>query len=159
MTGNPDGVARSAGASSEVAVLIERLGMQPHPEGGWWCQTWRTGGLDRATRGDLSTIAYLLEAGEVSRWHRVLDATEVWFHHAGAALELSMTAPDAGAAPTVVVLGTDLAADQQPQAVVPSGWWQSATATDGWVLVGCVVTPAFIDEVFEMAPDGWTPGP
>ena len=54
-------------------------------------------------------------------------------------------------------LGSDLAAGQRPQAVVPAGAWQSAVSLGPWTLVGCTVAPAFQFEGFELAPPDWTP--
>ena len=132
--------------------VIARLGLEPHPEGGWFRETWRDDD-HRGPRGHGSAIYYLLDAGERSHWHRV-DAAEVWHRYAGGALVLR-TAVDGVV--RADVLGDDLAAGQQPQLVVPAGAWQSAEPLDGWVLVGCTVAPAFRYEGFELAPDGWEP--
>lgn len=103
-----------------------------------------------------SAIHYLLTEGDVSAWHRLTDAEELWHHHDGAPLELSLS-PD-GITSTTVVLGSDVAAGQRPQVVVPVGCWQSATTTGSHTLVSCTVTPEFRFEAFEMAPPCWTPG-
>ncbi|HEX2024327.1 MAG TPA: cupin domain-containing protein [Acidimicrobiales bacterium] len=130
------------------------LGLEAHPEGGWYRETWRhvpeAGG-----RGAGTAIYYLLKAGEQSRWHRV-DATEVWHFYAGDPLELSLS-PD-GSSVERGVLGPRLVAGQRPQAIVPPGVWQSARPLGAWVLVGCTVSPAFEFAGFELAPDGWQPG-
>ncbi len=138
-------------------ALIEQLGMEPHPEGGWWCQTFRDGGHDRATRGELSSILYLLGEDETSRWHRVTDAVEIWFHHAGGPLELSMAPPEPGGVVVASLLGPDVVAGQRPQVVVPAGWWQAARPLGGWALVGCAVAPAFIDDAYHLAEPDWAP--
>jgi uncharacterized protein len=133
--------------------LIEALGLQPHPEGGWYAETWR----DAAPAGQRpasSAICFLLRAGEASRWHRV-DATEVWHHYAGAPLELRIAADSAVRRAT---LGMDLDAGERPQAVVPAGAWQAARSLGEWTLVGCTVAPAFDFAGFELAPEGWEPG-
>ncbi|WP_211273990.1 cupin domain-containing protein [Neoasaia chiangmaiensis] len=132
--------------------LIERLGLQPHPEGGWYRETWRAPSADGG-RGAGTAIYYLLARGQRSHWHRV-DASEIWLHHAGAALRL-LTARD-GVMRTRR-LGTDWAAGELPQAVVAPGEWQAAEVDGDWVLVSCVVAPAFSFDGFEMAPPGWTP--
>lgn len=134
--------------------IVERLGLEPHPEGGMFRETWRDPGHDGA-RGAGTAIYYLLRAGETSRWHKV-DAAEIWHHYAGAPLELRMSLD--GTAETRHVLGPDLLADQAPQIVVPTGCWQSARSLGGWTLVGCTVSPAFRFEGFELAPEGWEPG-
>ena len=129
--------------------LIAALGLAPHPEGGWYAETWRgEAGPDGRAVG--TAIYFLLRAGERSHWHRV-DAAEVWLWHAGAPLELSIEHE-------TVVLGPDVAAGQRPQAVVPVGAWQAATSQGDWTLVSCVVTPGFEFDGFELAPPGWSPG-
>lgn len=134
---------------SRAAELVAQLGLEPHPEGGWYRSTWRDEPAD-GTRGAASSIHYLLEAGQRSHWHRI-DAAEVWLHHEGDALELSVE----GRAP--VVLGDDLAAGQVLQSVVPPGVWQAARTIGTYSLVSCVVVPAFTFDTFELAPDGWSP--
>lgn len=134
--------------------IITRLGLEPHPEGGWYRETYRHRAGDGG-RGALTTIYYLLKEDERSGWHRVTDADEVWTWHAGAPLSLSIAIGE-----TVterVALGSDLAAGQRPQAVVPRGAWQSAAPEGGWALVGCVVAPAFEFAGFELASPGWEP--
>lgn len=71
----------------EAARIIEKLGLEPHPEGGWYRQTWQ--GAQRDGRAVGTAIHFLLQAGERSHWHRV-DADEIWLWHAGAKLALSM---------------------------------------------------------------------
>lgn len=136
------------------AEIIERLGMERHPEGGWYVQTFRD--VAGGARGHSTAIYYLLERGERSHWHRVKDAVEVWHHYAGGALALSIS--DGSSAAVVQVLGPDLAAGERPQLIVPANWWQSATPLGDWVLVGCTVSPGFVFSSFEMAPPGWEPG-
>ena len=138
--------------------LIARLGLEPHPEGGWYRRTWVAErvldpDLDRRTG---SAILYLLVEGETLAWHRLTDAEELWLHHDGAPLVLSCS-PD-GQRTTEVVLGPDVDAGQQPQAVVPVGCWQSARSTGHHTLVSCTVSPEFRFEGFELAPPCWTPG-
>lgn len=136
-----------------AADVIFTLGMQRHPEGGWYAQTFRdaesVGGRAQST-----AIYYLLEAGEVSHWHRV-DAVEVWHFYAGAPLQLSISD---GISLDVVTLGPALATGERPQIVVPRHTWQSARSTGEWTLVGCTVSPGFEFSGFELAPPGWQPG-
>ena len=135
--------------------IVRLLDLRPHPEGGFYRQTFRDAPAEGGGRGASTAIYYLLREGEVSAWHRVRDAAEVWHHYAGAPLELTL-APDGGPRETVR-LGTDLAAGERPQAVVPAGVWQAARPLGGWVLVGCTVAPGFDFAAFEMAPPGWEP--
>lgn len=134
--------------AEEVVAL---LGMQPHPEGGFYRETFRAPSPDGG-RAASTAIYYLLREGEVSAWHRT-DADEIWHHYAGAPLELSLSAD--GREHSSVRLGTDLAAGERPQGVVPAGVWQSARTLGGWTLVGCTVAPAFEFAGFEMAPPGF----
>lgn len=130
--------------------IITRLGLAPHPEGGWFRETWRA---DDGPRASGTAILFLLKAGERSHWHRV-DADEIWHFHAGAPLELRISATDGGPA-VVHSLGTDIVAGQSPQIVVPKRHWQAARTTGDWTLVGCTVSPGFVFEGFELAPEGF----
>jgi len=125
--------------------LIALLDLKPHPEGGYFRETFRDG----AGRGHSTAIYFLLKAGEVSRWHRV-DAAEVWHFYRGAPLELRI-------GKAVYVLGPDVEEAQAPQVVVPPGAWQSARSLGDYALVGCTVAPGFDFAHFEMAPDGFEP--
>ncbi len=133
--------------------IIARLGLQPHPEGGHFRETFRA---PDAGRGASTAIFFLLKAGERSHWHRV-DADEVWHHYAGAPLELSMS--DDGHAVRHRRLGADFGIGETPQIVVPRGVWQAARSLGNWTLVGCTVAPGFDFAGFELAPPGWEPRP
>ena len=133
--------------------VIRLLDLQPHPEGGHYRETFR----DEAStglRGHSTAIYFLLAAGEKSVWHRV-DATEIWHHYCGAALRLSLSSHGTNA--DHHRLGTDLAAGERPQVVVPKDCWQSAESLGAWTLVGCTVAPAFEFSGFEMAPPEFGP--
>lgn len=127
--------------------IIQKLDLAPHPEGGWYRQTWIS---EDGPRPSGTCIYFLLKAGERSHWHRV-DATEIWHFYAGAPLILRVAEHDEGPALTLL-LGSDLAAGLAPQRIVPAGHWQSAESTGDWTLVGCTVSPAFQFEGFELAP-------
>ena len=141
------------GAALSPREIIKLLGLEPHPEGGWYAETFRDEA--GAPRGHSTAIYYLLEAGQRSHWHRVKDATEIWHFHAGDALALTLS-PD-GRDTVLHRLGTNLGAGERPQLVVPAGWWQTAEPLGAWTLVGCTVAPGFMFEQFEMAPQEWTP--
>lgn len=132
--------------------IIARLGLQPHPEGGWYRQTWAAEAAP-GQRPSGTCIYFLLAAGERSHWHRV-DAAEVWHFYAGAPLILSLSAGAEGPAEEHA-LGPELPAGQVPQIVVPPGWWQAARSTGEWTLVGCTVSPGFRFEGFTLAPPGF----
>jgi predicted cupin superfamily sugar epimerase len=135
-------------------AVIERLGLRPHPEGGWYRETWRAE-APPGTRAAGTAIQFLLAAGERSHWHRVRDATELWLFHAGDPLELLIKADRQPA--ESLVLGPDLAAGQRLQGIVPAGAWQSARPLGAWTLAACVVVPGFEFASFELAPVGWEP--
>ncbi len=135
-------------------AVIARLGLQPHPEGGHYAETWRHA-PEGGGRGAGTAIYYLLKAGERSHWHRV-DATEIWHYHAGDPLRLLLS--EDGLSQRGTLLGPDVVAGHSPQVIVPSGCWQAAEPMGAWTLVGCTVSPAFEFAGFEMAPKGWSPG-
>ena len=130
--------------------IIAHLGLQPHPEGGHYRQTWVA---DDGPRASGTCIYFLLKAGEESHWHRV-DATEIWHYYAGAPLILSLSATDTGPAMDHT-LGPDLAAGQFPQGIVPKDHWQAARTTGDWTLVGCTVSPGFEFAGFTLAEPGF----
>lgn len=142
--------------------VISALNLAPHPEKGFYVETFRDTATSASTEGgkqrsNKTCIYYLLEGSSgPSHWHRVLDAVEVWHHYAGAPLQLSLSWDDQS--PTRhVILGKDLWNGERPQAVVEKGEWQSAKSLGAWTLVGCSVAPAFTFEGFEMAALGWEP--
>lgn len=138
--------------------LIDSLQLSPHPEGGWYRETWRA--VSHGNVRPASTlIHFLLCAGERSHWHRV-DADEIWLWHGGNPLALQIAATD-NAEPQTLLLGPDIGSGQMLQAVVPAGQWQSAepvAGDHGYVLVSCVVAPGFDFSGFELAPERWAPG-
>jgi predicted cupin superfamily sugar epimerase len=140
---------------SEADELATRLGMSPHPEGGWYVETWQPSGSD-GSRGTGSAILFLLAAGERSHWHR-LDCDEIWQWSGGDQLELrTWTEGDAKIA--VQRLSGDVMAEgTSTQGFVPAGAWQTARTLGTWTLVGCIVAPAFTFDGFELAPPEWEP--
>jgi len=132
--------------------IIAALNLSPHPEGGWYRETWVAGAAP-GTRPSGTAILFLLKAGERSHWHRV-DATEIWHFHAGAPLVLSMAENTRGPARDHL-LGPGIGAGQAPQLIVPPHHWQAARSTGDWTLVGCTVSPGFRFEGFELAPPGF----
>lgn len=130
--------------------IIAKLELQPHPEGGYYRQTWIAENDGRPTG---TCIYFLLKDGGHSHWHKV-DATEIWLYHAGAPIVLSISATDQGPARDHV-LGADLDAGQSPQIVVPKDAWQAARTTGDWTLVSCTVSPGFEFEGFTLADPGF----
>lgn len=136
-----------------AAALIDALELQPHPEGGWYRETWRADAAP-GERPAGTAILFLLEEHQRSHWHRV-DGEEHWFWHAGAPLILSIAAE--GAAATDLLLGPDVLNGQMPQGRVPAHHWQASTPQGGWTLVSCTVTPGFEFSGFTLAPPDWSP--
>lgn len=137
-----------------AAEIIERLDLQPHPEGGHFRETFRDlPGPDGRAR--CTAIYFLLQQHEVSHWHRI-DTVEVWAWHAGAPLVLSIS--EDGVKTRGERLGDHLLAGHKPHAIVPARAWQSAESLGPWTLVSCLVAPGFEFETFELAPPGWKPG-
>ncbi|WP_343115774.1 cupin domain-containing protein [Ostreiculturibacter nitratireducens] len=134
----------------EAERIITELELAPHPEGGWYRQTWIAEGDGRPAG---TCIYFLLKAGERSHWHRV-DAAEIWHFYSGASVMLKIAATDAGPA-VRHRLGPDVLAGERPQVLVPAGQWQAAEAGAGWALVGCTVSPGFQFEGSELAPPGF----
>ena len=137
----------------QAADIIARLDLKPHPEGGYYRETFRDENVDAEGRSRSTAIYFLLARGERSHWHRI-DAAEVWHYYAGSPLKLSITHD--GPAETIQ-LGTDLVAGERPQAVVPAHAWQSAESLGDWTLVGCTVAPGFDFSAFELAEPDWSP--
>lgn len=125
--------------------LIDRLGLQPHPEGGHYRETHRSavvvqpGGGGGARRA-VTAIYFLLADGEHSRWHRVAGADETWHHYEGDPLELLCVRQDGTLERHV--LGA-VANGRAPQATVPAGCWQAARLLGAYAFVGCTVGPGF----------------
>jgi predicted cupin superfamily sugar epimerase len=134
--------------SDEAERLIERLQLTPHPEGGWYRETWRSH-IRIGERAAGSAILFLLGKGQRSQWHQV-DADEFWLWHAGSALELGVAKEDESGA-RCVALGPDVLSGEEPQLLIPAGHWQTAKAVNGWALVSCMVIPGFEFAGFTMA--------
>jgi uncharacterized protein len=145
-----------------AADVIRILDLKPHPEGGHYGETFRdvavpfppplAGGVGDK-RAISTAIYFLLARGERSHWHRI-DAVEIWHWHAGAPLELDIATAQGRER---IVLGSDLAAGERPQGVVPAHAWQAAVSRGDWTLVGCTVAPGFEFATFELAPPDWEP--
>ncbi|KAI9037072.1 cupin domain-containing protein [Aspergillus affinis] len=137
--------------------VILALNLAPHPEKGYYIETFRDRNASSEDRSWSTYIYYLLEGDSgPSHWHRVLDAVEVWHYYTGAPLRLSLSWDD-GNPVRDLVLGPDLWKSQRPQIVIERGEWQHAQSLGDWTLVGCSVTPGFEFKGFEMANPGWEP--
>ncbi len=139
--------------------LVERLGLLPHPEGGWYRETYRAAdtlqiaGLPPrfpGPRACSTAIYYLLAAGHWSAFHRI-RSDEVWHLYAGGPLLVHVLGADGALA--THRLGMDLAGGETPQAVVPAGAWFASEPAPGaaYALAGCTVAPGFDFADFELA--------
>ena len=146
---------------SSARALIEQLNLQPHPEGGWYKETWK-GPARKDGRAGGTAILFLLKAGERSHWHTV-DAEEIWLWQGGDPLTLRLAPGDEGPVEDIR-LGSDVAAGESLQGFVPTMAWQAAEALTpgegihGYSLVSCVVVPGFDFAGFTLAEPGWEPG-
>lgn len=137
---------------ARAAHLITALDLAPHPEGGHYRRIHRSGSQvqpqdNRGERAALTSIYFLLAAGEVGRWHRVAS-DEVWHHYEGAPLELLIADPGFRHI-TRHRLGP-LNEATEPVRVVPAGYWQAAHSTGAFTLTGCTVGPGFDFADFEL---------
>ena len=140
---------------TEARQLADRLGMQAHPEGGWYVETWQAAAVEGPARRQRDPLP--AGDGRTSHWHR-LDADEVWQWSAGDDLELR-TWTEGDPAITVHRLGGGVECRRETvvQAIVPKGAWQTARTLGAWTLVGCIVAPAFDFDGFELAAADWEP--
>jgi predicted cupin superfamily sugar epimerase len=126
--------------SMDARAIVAALGMSPHPEGGYFCETYR----HERTAGDRSlctAIYFLVTADSPSRMHRV-RSDEIWHFYLGDALEMLQLREGAG---RVISIGNDIGAGQQPQVIVPADVWQGVRVAPGgaFALVGATVSPGF----------------
>ena len=149
-------------ASYSLETLVKLLHLQPHPEGGWYRELHRSAMKvhrdDGQQRAALTLIWFLLGAGEISRWHRVIGADETWHHAGGDPLDLWILPPAGGVAQRLCLgpLGSSPHSKEdpheaaQPVHVVPAGWWQAARCPGAWTLVSCCVGPGFEFQDFQL---------
>ncbi|MEI8250961.1 MAG: cupin domain-containing protein [Synechococcus sp. ELA057] len=141
----------------DALALIDRYGLQAHPEGGWYREMHRSSGTviraDQQQRSACTTILFLLQRGEISRWHRVSQADESWHFHAGEPLEL-LVLPPLGGPVRRLLLGVPHAdSTLEPLAVVPADCWQAARSLGSFSLVSCSVAPGFTFADFTLMRD------
>jgi predicted cupin superfamily sugar epimerase len=140
-----------------IATLIAELVLIPHPEGGAYREVYRSVSEvrptdDRPARDALTTIYFLLAAGQQSRWHRVLS-DEVWHFYEGDPLELFTLDIEKDEKSRALLGPVTKGGDQRPVQVVPAGCWQAARTTGAYTLVGCTVAPGFDFADFRLIED------
>ncbi|GAB6169264.1 cupin domain-containing protein [Clostridium carnis] len=131
--------------------FIEKLQLEPHVEGGYFKCSFlsdQTISIDSKKKDLWSSIYFLLKTNEVSNFHR-LKSDEMWYYHAGSPLTIYMITPSGEL--ITKQLGLDISNGESPQVLVPKGYiFGSAMNENGFSLVGCMVSPAFIFEEFEL---------
>ena len=132
--------------------IIKSLKLKPHPEGGWYKQTWKSEDT-LSGRASGTSIYFLLKAGEVSHWHKI-DSVEIWHYYHGSPLILRTAKNETGQVKTQI-LGPDLIKSHAPQILVNKNLWQSAETTGDYTLVGCTVSPGFEFSKFILAPENF----
>jgi hypothetical protein len=141
---------------SAAARWIRELALAPHPEGGWYRETYRAGdgfpgpahqGFP-AGRSLSTAIYFLLQQGHFSAFHRI-RSDELWHHYDGDGVDVHIIGPGG----ELRVLGLGRGAGRQPQAVVPAGCWFASEVSGGgaYALLGCTVAPGFHFADFELA--------
>lgn len=144
-------------SDTRVGQLINDLELTPHPEGGYFSETYRSEGTINGQgsshpqgRNYSTAIYYLLRGGDISRFHRI-RSDEVWHHYEGSPITIHIIHEDG--LYEALYLGKDISGSEKPQHVVPAGSWFGATVdqSDGYALCGCTVAPGFDFDDFEMA--------
>lgn len=130
---------------------VEKLGMKPHPEGGYYCESFKSTSQVTSPEGNVrstaTSIYYLLEAGDQSHFHK-LGADEVWYFHTGDLADIHFITPEGKYYIERIGLADHL------QVVIPKGHLFGATLPEGsnYILVGCMVAPGFEFEDFQLVP-------
>lgn len=133
--------------------LIQHLHLLPHPEGGYYRETYRSAeqtlNIEGNTRNTSTAIYYLLENEDKSHFHRI-KSDELWFFHQGRPLEILVLQ---GSELSTIVLGNDVGSGEVPQAMIPANAWFAARVQgrSGYALVSCTVAPGFDFADFELA--------
>lgn len=143
-------------------ILIDELNLRPHPEGGYYAETFRAAGaiptsalpeVYDGSRSHSTAIYYLLTAGDVSAMHRI-TSDEIFHFYAGDPVRMLRLHPDGSG--EEIVIGSRIDLGQQPQVAVPGGVWQGLSLVEGgrFALLGCTVSPGFDFRDFELADPG-----
>lgn len=143
-----------------IENLIQKLELQPHPEGGYFKETYRSDDIIsksclpdvfESERNYSTGIYYLLKSDDFSAFHKI-NQDEMWHFYLGDTIELTMISEDGVL--TTVHIGNDILLDQVPQIVVPKNYWFAARVikSNSFALVGCTVAPGFDFKDFILAP-------
>lgn len=136
----------------EIESLITKLALAPHPEGGYFRETYRSAGITSVENlgfRNYSTCIYFLVTPEAfSAFHRIRQ-DEIWHFYLGKPLKLYLISPDGKFSTRLI--GNEIKDDHLPQFVIPAGYWFAAHVESDYALVGCTVSPGFDFRDFEMA--------
>jgi len=142
--------------NQQAAALIAQLGLEPHPEGGFYRETYRAplevdSAAHQGRRSAFTSIYFLLAGDHYSAWHRVAS-DESWFFHVGSGVDVFSLVPNGDASPSALQVQT-LGTAGQFELTIPAGRWFAARplGPDAYALVSCVVAPGFVFEDFELA--------
>lgn len=143
--------------NQQAVRLIKQLGLEPHPEGGFYRETYRApldvdSVVHQGRRSAFTSIYFLLAGDQYSAWHRVAS-DESWFFHSGSGVEIFSLIPSDDATPSALLVQTLAAGADRFVLTIPAGRWFAARplGTDAYALVSCVVAPGFVFEDFELA--------
>lgn len=137
----------------EQEELVVKLGLIPHPEGGFYKETYRSEEVIHSSemegeRSMSTAIYFMLTAGNFSAFHRI-KSDEMWHFYKGASVRIHVINPN-GAYETIL-LGDKIEEGENLQAIVPAGFWFASETTGEFSLVGCTVSPGFDFRDFELA--------
>ena len=128
--------------------LINKFNMLPHPEGGYFVETYRD------SNGNMSHIYYLLKKGEISHWHKLSKNENLHFYD-GDPIKIFLSTDQINT--SEIILGKDLKKNHYYNFNIKAETWFSMSTMGNWSLIGCVVAPAFSYKDFELAPPNWSP--
>lgn len=141
-----------------VQSLVWRFQLQPHPEGGYYREVYRSAGVIpsgalreyEGERNYCTSIYFLITSGNFSAFHRIRQ-DEIWHFYAGSALHVHAIGPDGKY--TCHVVGHNIERGESPQVVIPAGEWFASAVRDrdSYSFVGCTVAPGFDFRDFELA--------
>lgn len=138
----------------EAESIINLLGLKPHPEGGYYRETFRDNKTDTNGHSVSTAIYFLIIENQSTRWHKI-NASEIWHWYAGSPLKLFFAPPHDSF--EEIILGFNLQKCMLPQYCIPAGWWQKASTMGAWTLVGCTVAPGFRFEELVFGPENQNP--
>lgn len=139
--------------NSEIQQLATHLQLQPHPEGGFYKETYRctnntTHHHNTEPRSACTAIYFLLVENNFSAFHRI-QSDEIWHFYKGEPIHLHTISPEGDY--EEILIGNDIANNQHPQYTVPAGYWFASEVKSNYALCGCTVSPGFDFNDFELA--------